>query len=113
MYWPLILENIFSAISSGTPFSRCSFQKAPPVRGDEVGVVGLGEGAAYLVGLGGGHAGHVHDELYHLFLPDDDAAAPFQGALLQGMIVFPGGSVAVTLHELSSRRCPGRRLRDG
>ena len=63
-------------------------------------VVGAGEGAAHLVGLGGGHAGHVLDELHHLLLPDDDAAAPLQGALLQGMVVVPGRSVPVPLDEL-------------
>ena len=42
---------------------------------------------------------HVHDELHRLFLPDDDAAAPFQGPLLQRVVVFPGCAVTVALHD--------------
>ena len=51
------------------------FEKALPVLGDEMGTVGLGEGPSHFVGLGGGETGHVADELHHLLLPDDDAAA--------------------------------------
>ena len=39
-------------------------------------------------------------ELHHLLLPDDDAAAPLQGALLQGVVVVPLCSVPVSLDEL-------------
>ena len=52
--------------------------------------MGLDEGPPHLVGLGRRHSRHVHDELHHLLLPDDDAAAPLQGALLQWMVVLPG-----------------------
>ncbi len=58
------------------------------------------EGAAHLVGLGRRHAGHVHDQLHDLFLPDDDPVAPLQRALLQRMVVLPLGPVAVAVDEL-------------
>ena len=83
------------------------FQKAPAVRGDEVAVVGLGEGAADFVGLGGAHARHVHDELHHLLLPHDDAVAALQGALLQRVVVVPRGAVAVALDEVGHRAALG------
>ena len=70
------------------------------VHGDEVVAVGASKGAAHLVGLRRGHAGHVLDELHHLLLPYYDAATPLQGALLQGMVVLPLCAVPVPLHEL-------------
>ena len=73
------------------------------MQGDEVLVARLGEGTPDLVGLGGGHARHVHDELDHLLLPDDDAVAPLQGAPLQGVVVLPGRPMPVALHELRHR----------
>ena len=43
--------------------------------------VGPGEGPPHLVGLGRGHARHVHDELYHLLLPDDDSLGREDGSV--------------------------------
>ena len=40
-----------------------------------------------------------------LFLPDDDPAAPFEGALLEGVVVVPGGVVAVAFEELADGVC--------
>ncbi len=77
-----------------------SLQEPLPVAFDQVRVVGAGEGPAQLIGLGGGEARHVHHQLHHLLLPDDDAVAPLQGALLQRVVVVPRGAVAVALHEL-------------
>ena len=70
------------------------------MHGNELLAVRLGEGSPHLVRLGGGHPRHVHDELYNLLLPDDDAVPPRKGALLQRVVVLPGGAVAVSLHEL-------------
>ena len=89
-----------------------SFPEPLPVSLQQVRVVGAGEGAAQLVGLGGGEAGHVHYQLHHLLPPYDDAAAPLQGAFLQRVVVVPGGAVAVALHEcdtaLPCTPTPGR-----
>ena len=82
------------------------FQKALAVRGDEVPVVRLGEGAADFIGLGGAHARHVHDE-HHLLLPHDDAVAALQGALLQRVVIVPRGAVAVALDEVGHRTALG------
>ena len=73
-----------------------------PVHGEEVLAVGPGEGPPDLVGLGGRHPRHVHDELGHLLLPDDDAAAPLKSSPLQRVVVLPGGPMPVPLHELAS-----------
>ena len=62
--------------------------------------MGPGEGPPDLIGLGGGHPRHVHDELDHLLLPDDDAVAPLQSTPLQRMVVLPGCTAAVPLHKL-------------
>ena len=106
-------EDLFRRCHPARHCYCCPIQKTPLVHGDEVGVVGLGEGPAYLVSLGGSHARHVHDELHHLFLPDDDAAAPLQGPLLQRDGRTPkrhrGGSAPRT--ELTALPCtptPGR-----
>ena len=74
-----------------------------PVHGDQVLVVGTCERPADLVGLGGGHPGHVHEQLDHLLLPDDDAIPPLQRPLLQGMVVLEGDAVPVALHESAHR----------
>ena len=78
-------------------------KEPPPVQGDEVLVARLGEGTPDLVGLGGGHPRHVHDELDHLLLPDDDAIASLQGTPLQRVVVLPGRPMPVALHELGHR----------
>ena len=62
--------------------------------------LGLEKARLHLIGLGRRHPRHVHDELHHLLLPHDYAAAPLQGALLQWMVVLPGDPVPVPLHEL-------------
>ena len=79
---------------------RGALEEAPAVHLDQVLGVGLGEGPPDLVGLGGGHARDVHDELDDLLLPDDDPVAPFEGALFQGVVVLPRRAVPVTLDEL-------------
>ena len=62
-------------IPGNTPALR-PFQEPLPVHSDEVLAVGSGEGPPYLIGLGSREPRHVHDELDHLLLPDDDAVAP-------------------------------------
>ena len=75
-------------------------QEALPLHLDQVLALGASEGAPQFVRLGGGHPRHVHHELHHLLLPDDDAAAPRQGALLQRMVVRPLHPVPVAVDEL-------------
>ena len=90
-----LLRNPF-----GNPVAPSALQEPPPVLGDEVLAVVSGEGPPDLVGLGGGHPRHVHDELDHLLLPDDDAAAPLKSPPLQRIVVLPGDPAPVPLHEL-------------
>ena len=68
-------------------------------------MVGVGscKGPPYLVGFRGRHARHVLDELDDLLLPDDDAAAAFQSAGLQRVVVLPLGPVPVAVDELRHR----------
>ena len=87
--------HVFRHTVAGSPLQEFAL-----VHGDEVVVVGTGEGSAHLVGLGCGHPRHVLYELHHLLLPDDDAAATLQGPLFQGVVVLPLCPVPVPLHEL-------------
>ena len=66
-----------------------SLEEQLPVSFHQVMIVWTGEGPAQFVRLGCGETRHIHHQLHHLFLPDDDAVPPLQGALLQGMVVVP------------------------
>ena len=62
--------------------------------------VGSGEGASRLVRLRRAHASHIHQQLHHLLLPHDDAAAAREGAFLQRVVVVPLHAVTVAVDEL-------------
>ena len=75
-------------------------QEALPLPGDELGALRPGEGPPQRIRLRRTHAGHVHDQLDHLFLPGNDALGALDGARLQRVVVAPGGAVPVAGDEL-------------
>ena len=105
-------ENLPGGLLRDAVASR-ALKEPIPMHGDEVLVVGSGEGAAHFVGLCRGHACHVLDELDDLLLPDDDPVATLQGAGLQQMVVLPLRPVAVALDELRHCAALGRLHRAG
>ena len=96
----MILAKIFLADVLGhAPLARPR-QEALPLQRHPLFALGPGEGPPQRIRLGGAHAGHVHDQLHHLLLPDDDAVGAIEGARLQGVVGGPGGAVPVAGDEL-------------
>ena len=93
-----LLENPFGGVLRHAQFSG-ALPELFPVECDEFLVVSADEGPAKLVGLDGAEPGHVHGHLVHLVLKENDPQGPFQGALLQGVVIVPGGALAAPLYE--------------